>query len=646
MRWLVEVTSFGKTEHESFCVAAETWERALKTARAQRGDHGALAGFSIELVDDGYRAVDPVARLRYVVKPAPDGMVATLTSTDSLPAPAPSSSQSSVLETSQYVALSSAKADLTANDSGPISSVPDTAPLASPKSAPPRPKISVAPRGIPEAPYSEPIVGDPLPGHVPTKLISKREQDPTPESPLAYREFAFLVPEGTSDAEAEAVLRAQLKIVQGALQSTRARKLVNLATFDVKFEGKPPRPPIATLAWKDWKGDPEVVFPKNRMSRPPTPPSAPAQATPAWQPAPTNVAAAPDAPKETLLAAPRFDGPPRPSSIPPPDATLPSLPPLSDSSPASSNPAPVVVAAPAAPVGAALTPIAPPEAVPPAGESDALPLVQQKSAPPPAVQPAQAAVASADPALAATAPAYAPPASPKETLTKPLAVESLNFTPPPSNAYGAPASSRSRLPQKTPSSSSLSARVLAAHGRLTGDELVGALFEAMHDLHFLKDALEGADFCLGLANEMIPSHGGFVYFYDLNRREYVVACTLDQASRKLLSSRFSNADAIAVRAMKKKRALVVSAVEGSAIDGADAPRYATTGTLKSSIFAPILQGNLRLGAIELINPLDEQPFTDDDANGMSYIADQFSEFLGSRGTVLDPERIVTHRSLE
>ena len=175
---------------------------------------------------------------------------------------------------------------------------------------------------------------------------------------------------------------------------------------------------------------------------------------------------------------------------------------------------------------------------------------------------------------------------------------------------------------------------------------MGALFEAMHDLHFLKDALEGADFCLGLANEMIPSHGGFVYFYDLNRREYVVACTLDQASRKLLSSRFSNADAIAVRAMKKKRALVVSAVEGSAIDGADAPRYATTGTLKSSIFAPILQGNLRLGAIELINPLDEQPFTDDDANGMSYIADQFSEFLGSRGTVLDPERIVTHRSLE
>lgn len=637
MRWLVEVTSFGKTEHESFCVAAATWERALKTARAQRGDHGALAGFSIELLDDGYRAVDPVARLRYVVKPAPEGMVATLTSTDSLPPPAPSS-QSSVAETSQYVAVSPSTAENVAKDA-PISSAPITAPLVTPKSAPPRPRISVAPAprgGIPEAPYSEPIVGDSLPGVVATKLISKREQDPTSESPLAYREFAFLVAEGTTDADAEAMLRAQLKIVQGGLQSVRARKLVNLAAFDVKFEGKPPRPPIATLAWKDWKGDPEIAFPRRR-SQPPARASVP-PVSPAWQP--QNAAVAPAAgPKETLLAAPQFEGPPKAGSIPPPDATLPSLP---DSPPAAS---PAAIAAPVAPAAPAATP----NEIPPAGESDALPLLQQriKTPPPPAAEEPPKAPA-VDPALAATAPSYTPPAGVRETLNlaHPLAVESLNFTPPP--GVSAPASSRSRLTPtaKSPSSARLSARMLNAQGRLTGDELVGALFEAMHDLHFLKDALEGADFCLGLANEMIPSGGGYCYFYDLDKREYVVACTLEGSARTLLSSRFTNADPIAVRAMKKKRALIITPTEEAPVDGANAARYGSTGALKSSIFVPVLQGNLRLGALELINPLDQQPFTDDDANGMNYIADQFAEFLGSRGIMLDADRIRNHRSLE
>ena len=42
----------------------------------------------------------------------------------------------------------------------------------------------------------------------------------------------------------------------------------------------------------------------------------------------------------------------------------------------------------------------------------------------------------------------------------------------------------------------------------TGAALVGllsVLFEAMYDLAFLRDAVEGADFCVGLALEQIPA---------------------------------------------------------------------------------------------------------------------------------------------
>ena len=77
MRWVVEVSSIGKTDLQKFCVEAESWQRALQAARAQRGEEGPMSGFSIELLEEGYRAVDPLARIRFVVKRAPDDMPVT-----------------------------------------------------------------------------------------------------------------------------------------------------------------------------------------------------------------------------------------------------------------------------------------------------------------------------------------------------------------------------------------------------------------------------------------------------------------------------------------------------------------------------------------------------------------------------------------
>ena len=63
MRWLVEVTSLGRTEKESLYVEADSWQKALQAARTQRGEADPMSGFSIELLDDGCRAVDPASRL-------------------------------------------------------------------------------------------------------------------------------------------------------------------------------------------------------------------------------------------------------------------------------------------------------------------------------------------------------------------------------------------------------------------------------------------------------------------------------------------------------------------------------------------------------------------------------------------------------
>ena len=72
MRWYVEVSSIdGAVASDKYCVEAKQWQAALQEARRIRGESGPLSKFSIELMDDGYRAVDPAAQIRYVVNKAP-----------------------------------------------------------------------------------------------------------------------------------------------------------------------------------------------------------------------------------------------------------------------------------------------------------------------------------------------------------------------------------------------------------------------------------------------------------------------------------------------------------------------------------------------------------------------------------------------
>jgi hypothetical protein len=69
------------------------------------------------------------------------------------------------------------------------------------------------------------------------------------------------------------------------------------------------------------------------------------------------------------------------------------------------------------------------------------------------------------------------------------------------------------------------------------------------------------------------------------------------------------------------------------------PRYQQLGGAQSIIIAPIMQAGRALGAIEIVNPSDGMPFTENEGNAMTYIAEQYAEYLGSRGIVLDRDRI-------
>jgi hypothetical protein len=591
MRWFVEVASSSQPEaSEKWVVEASQWQPALQAARSLRGEAAEMAGFSIELLEDGFRAVDPTTFVRYVVRRAPDGT--PISNPRSKPPPAQTNGGASAAppaaadeppqtkaariaamldigagsqpskppvskseqsagkdQGSKKKSKSSETASMPPRPATPSGAPRPATPSGAPRPAsqPPPPAMAPAPAVAapappvaspaapsepppPPAPSVPPPSSEPLP---PAELLFQREEDPSATSPLTYRETVWVVPQGTSSDAAVRLLVGMFEGVRAALAGAKPGKLVNMAIFDHRFQGKPQAPPLATLTWKDWKDQgqgPEI----RRLGDPPAAaqPSASADSLPPPPPVPAVELAPPPAPAPAAAPAPE-------PAFPPPATVA----------------APEPAAAPAAPPAEPAVPVGPAPAAAPAPEV---------------------------------------------------------------SAHRTPAQSAPRI-------------------RLSGVELITDLFEAMHNLHFLRDSLEGADFILALVMEKLPSAVGLVHFYDINAREFVVVRAVGPNGDKVLRVRTSEKEPLIAEAMRSRRAVVIEDATGD--PRAQEGRWATIGSCRSLVCAPVEQGGRFLGLLEVSNPRDGGPFHETDGHALTYMGEQFAEFLATRGLVLDPERI-------
>jgi len=192
-------------------------------------------------------------------------------------------------------------------------------------------------------------------------------------------------------------------------------------------------------------------------------------------------------------------------------------------------------------------------------------------------------------------------------------------------------------PATSPSRAPSAGSIRVPGMRMRGEDLIADLFESMHDLHFLRDAIEGGEFCLSLAMEKLPSQAGIVHLYDIDKREFLVTSTRGAGTSGLLMRRYPENEPLLLAAMNRRRAIVLA--DATVAPAAAVDRYTAVGGARSLIIAPVMQYGRFLGAIEIMNPLDGQPFTEAEGNALNYIAEQFAEFLASHGIVTDPERI-------
>lgn len=179
---------------------------------------------------------------------APPPAVAPLVGTPIVPGPAP-----------VPTFAQPANAPTEKMETAPASSIEISPEAYVPSEPPPAPLSMGGPVPVGLAP--EPSAPIAAVAGVRAQLLSERSDEPTAENPLTYRERTLVVPEDTPLNVCEQIIREELARVQLEIAESAPGKFINLALFDHPWSKRPLRRPLVTLQWKDWRGDPEVVFP-------------------------------------------------------------------------------------------------------------------------------------------------------------------------------------------------------------------------------------------------------------------------------------------------------------------------------------------------------------------------------------------------
>lgn len=701
MRWLVEVSRVGESNaSERYVIEANRWQSALLEARRLRGDQGGLPKLTIELMDDGYRAVDPALKVRYLIRQAPTDLPLTegarvrhtsippaspsvkKTSAPpgggrgsrvrgnaaplgpSIPKPpsgAPSFTPGSATQTpppaaaaplgsapvstgavlseppvivSQPVAPAAALVTEATVPSAPsetptaqlprtqlapsavvtipaddvaappphVAEIAAAAPIAaivtvavetpsSPEAGPPSvPDISSSPlAAVPDVHVAGPTNGAAAtPLAAAFEVFRTREEAPTNDNPIAYRELALATEPGLTREAAELLILTAFDEAKRTLP-TAGGSYVQIALFDHKFAKRPERPPLATLSWKDWKGGPVLDFP---------------------------AFAEPGAPRARLV--------PTPSTRPPGwDAAVSVAPApiLAVGAPAAEIIAPVPMIPVAAPVPRDLAAPEPNDAAAP--ESEPIALVVEARA--------------RDAAVPHTGDRTTPVMEQPQPLAQPQPVAQ-----PQSAAQPQPVTEPVDPPQSvTPTLSAISAIPRSSFGtrRDAEEDLIGELFERLHELHFMPDLVSGATFVLSTLRDLLPCEGTIIHVFDIDRSEFAVVRAYGPNAAETLLFRTPGTDPLMSEVMRHNGALVIA-------DATSDPRFANGAmarlgvTVRSVLCGAARQGGRYLGMIELANPAGGTPFHDNEQSALEYLCAQFAELIANRPLVLDPEIVL------
>jgi hypothetical protein len=177
--------------------------------------------------------------------------------------------------------------------------------------------------------------------------------------------------------------------------------------------------------------------------------------------------------------------------------------------------------------------------------------------------------------------------------------------------------------------------------RRHGEDLIGELFETLHDLHFMVDVVSGAEFVLRVLHETLPTEAALVHIFDMNRRQFVVVRAAGPAASGALMFATPDKDSFFSQLMRRSAALAVDG-GGNDQDAVRGGRWQAAGldAVRAVLCGPVKLGGRYLGVVEVANPPGDEPFTAAETNALDYICKQLAEFLANRPIVIEPDLVL------
>jgi GAF domain-containing protein len=266
------------------------------------------------------------------------------------------------------------------------------------------------------------------------------------------------------------------------------------------------------------------------------------------------------------------------------------------------------------------------------------PLAADESAAPPAAVAAPGSFPAVSPVsvIPVLPPPVPPPLEPKEAPG--FVAPQADVAPEPAPVAPAPRATQPSQPKvgraPAPRSSSNAIR-----RRGSSEDLIGELFEEMHQLHFMPDIVAGADYVLSCVLFMLPCEGVLIHVFDINSREFVVVRAAGPSFRDVLLTKTADTYPLFREAFRRAATLNFPKAEGD--DRFTAERFHRLGVqVKSAMCGAVQHGGRYLGIIELMNPLGGEPFRVSEVNALDYICEQFADFVASRPIVLDEDAVL------
>jgi GAF domain-containing protein len=175
--------------------------------------------------------------------------------------------------------------------------------------------------------------------------------------------------------------------------------------------------------------------------------------------------------------------------------------------------------------------------------------------------------------------------------------------------------------------------------RRAGEDLIGELFETMHDLHFMSGVADGAEFVLAAVESIVPCEGVLIHVFDINKRQFCVVRAKGPGTMQAILLRTPDTDEHVASVMRRTGSVVMH-------DTAKDPRilgerWVALGVKPlRALCCPVRQGGRYLGLLEIANPLGDTPFHQTEQNAIDYVCEQFAQFLANRPIVLDADVIL------